>query len=206
MDAVSLQRVGSHLPHRVHILAGSVQNQPAAEVGCDSRPEGVERLRQIQAAGCSLRRSKHGHVRISRHLQGGDPRCQHHQRTEKQRVRGNAGSGDEQKRAQTHGAQARYHRLLVSNPIDHFGGRNREQEIGRKERKLDQHHLGVVQVKDGLQVRHQHIDQDRDEAPHEKQGGHHCQRDSVAGRRRSRGTGSAWNVCDCHGLLVPVHC
>ena len=78
MNAVGLERVGGHLPHRIHVLAGCIQNEHAAKVGSDRGPQRIEGLRKIQAAGGGLRRSQHGHIGVSGHLQGGDAGGKNH--------------------------------------------------------------------------------------------------------------------------------
>jgi hypothetical protein len=57
---------------------------------------------------------------------------------------------------------------LIADPIDDLGGGYGEKKIRSKEGKLNEHDLGVIQVKNRLQVRDENVVETSQKAPHKK--------------------------------------
>ena len=97
-----MQSLRGHLGEHVLVFGHSTQYEQAAEVGPYRRTQRIKGLRQIQAAGSRLRRSKYGYIGIRRNLQRGDARGQDHQRRKKQWIGHRARRRHEQERPKRH--------------------------------------------------------------------------------------------------------
>ncbi|MGH8118407.1 MAG: hypothetical protein ACREPJ_14100 [Rhodanobacteraceae bacterium] len=87
----------------------------------------------------------------------------------------------EQQGADAGDDEARDDAEAVTEARQYLARGQRHQEIRAEEGELHQHHARVVEREQRLQVRDQHVVQDRDEAPHEEHGGHHHHRGAMAG-------------------------
>ena len=63
-----------------------LKNQITADERANGRADGIESLRQIQAAGCRSFRPKNRHVRIGGDLQHGKSKADDEQGDQKQRI------------------------------------------------------------------------------------------------------------------------
>jgi len=146
VHTIRLERIGRHLPYRVHTRRGRAKNQVTPEVRRNRRAHRIEGLGEIQAAGGGLRRTEDGYIRIGSDLQGCNPCCQDHECAQEQRIGRHHGGRNKQKRTDSHHKDADDHGPLVACPIDQLGCGQREYEISQKERELDQARLGILQI------------------------------------------------------------
>ena len=158
------------------------ENEQTSDVRGDGGAERVEGLREIQAAGGGLGRSKDDHIGIGGNLQQRHASRDNSQRHQKQRKGWNHGRWKKTERADRHDQQACHHGPLVADPINHFAGGKREDEIAGEEEGLHQHDFGIVQREEMLQVRDQNVVEAGDESPQEEERNHHGKRGFAARR------------------------
>ncbi len=87
---------------------------------------------------------------------------------------------EETKRADSHGDQANDHRLFIAQGIHYLRGREGKQKVTSEKSKLNEHDLGVIQIKDALKVRDKDVIQGCNKTPEEEQNGHHRKSGGVA--------------------------
>src|SRR5215469_14246842 len=85
--------------------------------------------------------------------------------------------------SRSHDEQTCHHRTLISHPVNDPGRRYREDEICPEKRELNEHHLGIVEIKNRFQVRHENIVQTSKKAPHKKQRGYNGEGSPVTSGR-----------------------
>ena len=147
------------------------ENHPRAHPRKHCRAQRIEGLRKVQSARRRLRFSQHSHIGICRDLKNRDSGCEHDQRRQEKRKRGNSRRRIECETSRNHRQQSRDDRSFVSQPVNNLGRRNRKDKISREESRLNQHAGGKLQVEDMLSIGNEHVVQRGERTPHEEQRG-----------------------------------
>ncbi len=150
---------------------GVAQDEDSTEEGRDERADGVEGLREVEAAGRGLGRADDGDIGIDgdlhdRHAGGEDDECAEEDREEREVC-----GGDEACGADGHDDEADDHRLLVAELVDERTAGIAEDEVGGEEGELHGEDFGVVEGEDALEVRDDDVVETGEEADHEEEGG-----------------------------------
>jgi len=124
VHAVGLQGIGREDAEGGGRLGSGVEDQVSAEQGRDGGAEGVERLREVQAAGRGARGAEDSDIRVGRDPQHSNAAREDQESREEQAIGGNEGRGQEQQRAGTHDEDSRDHSALVAYPVDQLSGWN----------------------------------------------------------------------------------
>jgi hypothetical protein len=167
---------------------GTAQDQIGAERGASIVPSELNAWTRLSRDARS-RRADHGDIGVRRDLEQGDAARDDEQHHQRHFIGRHARRGYHAQSARRHDQQADDERLLVADPLDQFGRRDRGDEIGDEPDALDQGRLRVGQIEHAAQVRQQRVVDDRDEAPHEEQAGEQAQRRAVALLRGVGGRG-----------------
>ncbi len=167
--AIGLKRCGGEGLDRFRGCFDGSEDEGSAEEGGDEGAEGVEGLREIEAAGGGCLRAKVGDVWVRGNLKAGDAGGEDDQSCEEQAVGCGGGGWEEEQGSGSHDDEADDHGLFVAAPLDQLARGQSEDEIGREEGELDEEGLAVVQAEDSLKVRDEDVVETGEEAPHEKE-------------------------------------
>ena len=132
---------------------GVAEDELRADERSDEGPDGVECLREVEAAGGGLRRADDRDVGVDRNLHDGHAGGENDQRGEEHVEGGELGGGQESERAERHHEQADDCGLLVAQLVDELAGGVAEDEVGAEEVERDVLHLRVVEDEDRLEMR-----------------------------------------------------
>src|SRR5208282_3338038 len=156
-----------------------LKNEIPADQRTYGRPDGIERLRQIQSAGRGSLRPEYRHVRIGGDLQHRESEPHNEQSDEKQRVRQGGRGRPEQGATGGRNQKSDDDAVLVTDAGDRTARRCGNQkiekcadEVGAKKGELHEHRLEVVERERLLESRDQDVVEDGHEAPHEEQDRH----------------------------------
>ena len=151
-------------------LGQAAEDQNGTDVRKYRGAERVESLSEGQSAMRSARLAQQADQRICHDLDDGDSGGQHEQSEEKGREKSRVGGGNEQQAADRHRDQPNRRAAHVAQALDQASGRRRDQEIGEKKGRLDQHDLRIVEVEQMLELGDQDVVETGDSTKDEKEG------------------------------------
>jgi hypothetical protein len=102
LDAIDVESGSAEPLHFHRAERHRTENQKTAEIGRDKCAKRVKGLREIEAAGCGLRRAEDGDIGVGGDLKRGHAGRDDNQRREKEGEGWQAGRGDEHQRAERH--------------------------------------------------------------------------------------------------------
>jgi len=159
-------------------LVSFAEDQGASHCGGDDVGHRVEGLGHRKPRRGAVLGAQYRDVRIRRGFDAGQAAGQHEKGIQ-ERPEGlePEPGGNEEKSARGDHHQSEQNPLLVADPADQQRRGKGEQEVGAKDRGLDESRLRFAHVQDILKMLVQHVQHGMAESPDEKEGGDHEERE-----------------------------
>ena len=150
---------------------GVAEDEVGSDEGGDEGADGVEGLREVEAAGGGGGGTDDGDVGVDGDLDDGHAGGEDDERGEEEGEGGEVRGGKEAEGAEGHDEEADDHGSSCSRSVRRFAGGVAEDEVGGEEEERDGLGLGVVEGEDGFEVGADDVVEAGEEADHEEEGG-----------------------------------